>query len=266
MLGSRSEAEDAVQEAWLRLSRSDTEAVENLAGWLTTVVARVCLDMLRSRRARREDYVAAAGADRHDRVTGRQTSAALPTPSGWRCWWCSTRSLRPSALPSSCMTCSASRSTRSRRSWIARTRRRVSSRVGRGAEFAVRRRGTDPDLREQRRGRRRLPGSRARAGDFEGLIQVARPGRRLPSRQRPARSANTDHRRRRGSGTILGRGGRFAAARATGDRQRQRRRDRRPRQEADRGRQLQRRRAAASSRSTWSPIRPSCVDWVRQRS
>src|SRR5882724_1518268 len=56
MLGSKSEAEDAVQEAWLRLSRSDTEAVENLAGWLTTVVARVSLDMLRSRRARREDY------------------------------------------------------------------------------------------------------------------------------------------------------------------------------------------------------------------
>ena len=55
MLGSRSEAEDAVQEAWLRLSRSNTEAVENLAAWLTTVVARVSLDMLRSRRARRED-------------------------------------------------------------------------------------------------------------------------------------------------------------------------------------------------------------------
>src|SRR5438477_6508306 len=57
MLGSTSEAEDAVQEAWLRLNRSDTEAVANLGGWLTTVVARVCLDMLRSRRARREDYV-----------------------------------------------------------------------------------------------------------------------------------------------------------------------------------------------------------------
>ncbi|HKN93177.1 MAG TPA: RNA polymerase sigma factor SigJ [Thermoleophilaceae bacterium] len=57
MLGSLSEAEDAVQEAWLRLNRSDTEAVENLGGWLTTVVARVCLDMLRTRRARREEYV-----------------------------------------------------------------------------------------------------------------------------------------------------------------------------------------------------------------
>ena len=53
MLGSLSEAEDAVQEAWLRLSRSDPSGVENLGGWLTTVVARVCLDMLRTRRARR---------------------------------------------------------------------------------------------------------------------------------------------------------------------------------------------------------------------
>jgi len=52
MLGSTSEAEDAVQEAWLRLSRADAIAVANLGGWLTTVVARVCLDLLRARRAR----------------------------------------------------------------------------------------------------------------------------------------------------------------------------------------------------------------------
>jgi RNA polymerase sigma-70 factor, ECF subfamily len=55
MLGSVSEADDAVQEAWLRLSRSGADGVENLGGWLTTVVARVCLDMLRSRASRRED-------------------------------------------------------------------------------------------------------------------------------------------------------------------------------------------------------------------
>jgi RNA polymerase sigma-70 factor (ECF subfamily) len=55
MLGSSTEADDAVQEAWLRLSRSDVSAVDNLTGWLTTVVARVCLDMLRSRQARREE-------------------------------------------------------------------------------------------------------------------------------------------------------------------------------------------------------------------
>jgi RNA polymerase sigma-70 factor (ECF subfamily) len=57
MLGSTSEADDAVQESWLRLSRSDTTAVANLGAWLTTVVARVALDMLRARRARLEDYV-----------------------------------------------------------------------------------------------------------------------------------------------------------------------------------------------------------------
>ena len=57
MLGSRSEAEDAVQEAWLRLSRTDANSVENLGGWLTTVVSRVCLDMLRTRKSRREEPV-----------------------------------------------------------------------------------------------------------------------------------------------------------------------------------------------------------------
>ena len=56
MLGSVSDADDVVQEAWLRLHRSDPEAIANLPGWLTTVVARVSMDMLRARRARREDY------------------------------------------------------------------------------------------------------------------------------------------------------------------------------------------------------------------
>ena len=55
MLGSLTEADDAVQEAWFRLSRSDTGAIENLAGWLTTVVARVALNMLRARKAKREE-------------------------------------------------------------------------------------------------------------------------------------------------------------------------------------------------------------------
>ena len=55
MLGSPSEADDAVQESWLKLNRSDAGAVENMGAWLTTVVARVCLDMLRTRRARREE-------------------------------------------------------------------------------------------------------------------------------------------------------------------------------------------------------------------
>ena len=63
MLGSVSEADDAVQEAWLRLSRSDSGAVDNLGGWLTTVVARVCLDMLRARRSRHEEPAERHAAD-----------------------------------------------------------------------------------------------------------------------------------------------------------------------------------------------------------
>ncbi|MFE0514699.1 sigma-70 family RNA polymerase sigma factor, partial [Streptomyces sp. NPDC058964] len=55
MLGSLAEAEDAVQEAWLRLGRTDADEIRNLGGWLTTVVGRVCLDLLRSRAARREE-------------------------------------------------------------------------------------------------------------------------------------------------------------------------------------------------------------------
>jgi RNA polymerase sigma-70 factor (ECF subfamily) len=74
MLGSRAEAEDAVQEAWLRLSRADTSEVENLAGWLTTVVARVSLDMLRSRTSRREE----AMGELRPEAAGRRAEAGDP--------------------------------------------------------------------------------------------------------------------------------------------------------------------------------------------
>ncbi|MBE1204405.1 sigma-70 family RNA polymerase sigma factor [Aminobacter carboxidus] len=63
MLGSASEAEDAMQETWLRLARSDAREIDNLGGWLTTVVARVCLDMLRQRKSRREDALDMEGPD-----------------------------------------------------------------------------------------------------------------------------------------------------------------------------------------------------------
>ena len=76
MLGSLSDADDAVQDTWLRLSRADTDEVENLGGWLTTVVARVCLNMLRARKTRGEesldarvpdpDHLAAATASTFD--------------------------------------------------------------------------------------------------------------------------------------------------------------------------------------------------------
>jgi RNA polymerase sigma-70 factor (ECF subfamily) len=72
MLGSVNEADDAVQETWLRLSRSDTREVENLAGWLTTVIARVCLDLLRSRKSRREESL--------DSEVNQLTSDGQPDP------------------------------------------------------------------------------------------------------------------------------------------------------------------------------------------
>jgi RNA polymerase sigma factor (sigma-70 family) len=75
MLGSTAEADDAVQEAWMRLSRADTSDVANLGGWLTTVVARICLDMLRSRTARREqplEHLERDGAHRPGPAVSRE--------------------------------------------------------------------------------------------------------------------------------------------------------------------------------------------------
>jgi RNA polymerase sigma-70 factor (ECF subfamily) len=82
MLGSRVEADDAVQEAWLRLARNGADGVENLRGWLTTVVARVCLDMLRSRTSRREDPLAVAEVERAAVDPGPESEAVLADSVG----------------------------------------------------------------------------------------------------------------------------------------------------------------------------------------
>jgi RNA polymerase sigma factor (sigma-70 family) len=76
MLGSTSDADDAVQEAWIRLSRFDSSTVENLGGWLTTVVARIALDMLRSRTARREEPVPEVLAEPGNGTSGPQPEEA----------------------------------------------------------------------------------------------------------------------------------------------------------------------------------------------
>ena len=94
MLGSLSEADDAVQESWLRLNRSDADAVANLGGWLTTVVARVALDMLRARRTRREDYVGSWLPEPVVSVGGNddpEQEALLADSVASRCSSCSTR-------------------------------------------------------------------------------------------------------------------------------------------------------------------------------
>jgi RNA polymerase sigma factor (sigma-70 family) len=85
MLGSSAEADDAVQEAWIRLDRADTSGVENLSGWLTTVVARVCLDMLRSRKSRRQDppdHETTAQLATDDAVTDPEEHAMLADSVG----------------------------------------------------------------------------------------------------------------------------------------------------------------------------------------
>src|SRR6516225_2181063 len=80
LLGSMSDADDAVQDTWLRLTGADTGKVENLGGWLTTVVARVSLNMLRSRRRHPEDPV---GASWPAPVEARAGTAAGPPGAGW---------------------------------------------------------------------------------------------------------------------------------------------------------------------------------------
>src|SRR5271170_7737906 len=85
MLGSLSEAEDAVQQSWLQLARSGAKGVENLSGWLTTVVARVCLDMLRARKSRREDPAGAevdATIASAERATDPEQEAAFADSVG----------------------------------------------------------------------------------------------------------------------------------------------------------------------------------------
>jgi len=77
MLGTVGEAQDAVQEAWLRLERSDPGAIGDLRGWLTTVVGRISLDMLRARKSRREVYPTVPNRRR-----------CWPTRSAWPCSWC----------------------------------------------------------------------------------------------------------------------------------------------------------------------------------
>jgi RNA polymerase sigma-70 factor (ECF subfamily) len=175
MLGSASEAEDAVQETWLRLNRSDTEAVANLAGWLTTVIARVCLDMLRSRRARREDYVGTWLPEPIVSIdTGPEEEAALADSVGIALLVV-LDTLTPAerlafvlhdmfAVPFEEIATILDRSEAAVRQLASRARRRVQGATPR----------TDPDLREQRRVVDAFLAA-ARNGDFAALLEVLDP-------------------------------------------------------------------------------------------
>ena len=163
MLGSVSEADDAVQEAWLRLNRADTSSVENLGGWLTPVVARVCLDMLRSRTVATRGVARRAGTGatgywrEMESIPSRKR--CWPTRSAWRCWSCWRGWIQPSGWRSSCTTCLPSPSTRSRRSWGGRRPRRGSSPAGPAAACTGRVGGNvrvgEPRRRAERESRRR---------------------------------------------------------------------------------------------------------------
>jgi len=177
MLGSVSEVDDAVQEAWLRLSRADATGIDNLGGWLTTVVARVCLDMLRSRKSRREEPFTPHAPE--PVATGTSGSSpeheALLADSVGLALLVVLDRLTPAerlafvlhdmfALPFEEIAAIVGRSTTATRQLASRARRRV-----RGGAAAP-----DPDLIRQRE----VVGAflaALRGGDFEGLLAVLDP-------------------------------------------------------------------------------------------
>jgi RNA polymerase sigma-70 factor (ECF subfamily) len=178
MLGSRAEAEDAVQEAWLRLNRSDSDEIENLGGWLTTVVARVALNMLRSRTARREAPLEQVRfpeplIDRADAVDPEHQ--ALLADSVGLALLVVLETLTPAerlafvlhdmfAVPFDEIGPLVDRSPTAARQLASRARRRVQ-----GAAPSP-----DPDLGEQRRVVDAFFAA-AHEGDFEGLVAVLHP-------------------------------------------------------------------------------------------
>jgi RNA polymerase sigma factor (sigma-70 family) len=176
MLGSASDAEDAVQEGWIRLGRTDVTGVENLRAWLTTVVARVCLDMLRTRTSRREDPL-----DTHvpdpviTRADGDPESDAVLADSVGLALLVVLETLEPAerlafvlhdvfGMTFDEIAPIVDRSAVAARQLASRARRRVQS----GTPSA------DPDLRQQRRVIDAFMAA-ARDGDFEGLVAVLHP-------------------------------------------------------------------------------------------
>jgi RNA polymerase sigma factor (sigma-70 family) len=177
MLGSLSEADDAVQEAWLRLSRSDVRGIENLSAWLTTVVGRVCLDMLRSRRSRGEDPLDGRLPDLLvDRVDGIDPEhEALLADSVGLALLVVLQTLSPPeriafvlhdifAVPFDEIAPIVERSPEATRQLASRGRRRVQG------EGTV----PDADLRTQRKVADAFL-TAARDGDFEALLEVLDP-------------------------------------------------------------------------------------------
>jgi RNA polymerase sigma factor (sigma-70 family) len=177
MLGSLTEADDAVQEAWLRLSRSETRDIENLGGWLTTVVARVCLNMLQSRKVRREEPLGVHLPDpivSHDDETDPEHQALLADSVGLALLVV-LDTLEPAerlafvlhdmfAVPFDEIASIIGRSPAAARQLASRARRRVQGQAP----------APDPDLGRQRQVVDAFLAA-VREGDFEALIEVLDP-------------------------------------------------------------------------------------------
>jgi RNA polymerase sigma factor (sigma-70 family) len=189
MLGSLTEADDAVQEAWLRLSRSDTSEIENLGGWLTTVVARVSLNVLRSRKSRGEEplgpHVPEPIIDRED-GTDPEHEALLADSVGLALLVV-LETLSPAerlasvlhdmfAMPFDQIAPLVDRSPEAGPQLASRARRRVQGEKT----------GPDPDLQTQRKVVDAFLAA-AREGDFEALVAVLDPdaSRSAPTRGKP---------------------------------------------------------------------------------
>lgn len=188
MLGSLSEADDAVQEAWIRLSRADAGNVENLGGWLTQVVSRVCLDMLRSRKSRREESLDApdvVGMNAHADGVDPEQEALLAESVGLA-MLVVLETLEPAerlafvlhdmfAVPFDEIAPIVDRSPAAARQLASRARRRVHG-VGGREDGADRReiRARDTDLERQRAVVDAFLAA-ARGGDFQGLMALLDP-------------------------------------------------------------------------------------------
>jgi RNA polymerase sigma factor (sigma-70 family) len=175
MLSSYSEAEDAVQEAWLRLERSDAAAIDNVSGWLTTVVGRVCLDMLRARKTRREEPLGAHLPDPVVTSGDDPETAALLADSVGLALLVVLETLTPAerlafvlhdmfAMPFEEIATIVGRSPDATKMLASRARRRV-----RGAAPAP-----DADITQQRRVVDAFLAA-ARSGDFDALLAVLDP-------------------------------------------------------------------------------------------
>src|ERR687888_398771 len=217
MLGSLSEADDALQESWLRLSRSSTSDVQNLGGWMTTIVARVCLDLLRARRSRREEPLDEpppdAVADRAGGIDPEQE--ALMADSVGLALLVVLETLSPAerlafvlhdlfAVPFEEIAPIVGRSSGAARQMASRARRRVRGQApAPDADLARQREVVDAFL------------AASRAGDFERLVAVLDPEVEFrvdvgPQSERVAFGADAVARRVLARGSRFARFGRFA--------------------------------------------------------